>query len=1038
LRDTDEGYQAAIEALEVVVKADDAGFSDWLNLARAHVLHTKRISDAGPILAKARSIQGGAKGLAALDYVTGLFLKATQTYKESFDAFERVLLVAPEHPEALYQSGYAAEKAGLFEKSAQRYRQLLDLKMLLRPASYRLSRVAIQMKDKATELAATKVFKAQNKDEKPEVKKCDLTTLDLRRFNRRKVEPKRVELTWPEGRVIAVAEPIRQVLPCPGQNGSDVDLFLVGTKTLFLSVNGGDARSTGVSLQGNATGVVFDLDNKLGPEVVVADDRGFIALSRTKDGAWKNSEVQFPVHASGKAPVALSAFDADHDGDVDVLVGTAATGGKLLILRNKGDGGFEWKTPFDVDFGIKGQVARIDAHDLDQANDLDLLCPGGSGGVTALLNLRGEKYRSVDLSLLGERDLLVVEDFDNDGAPDVFAAGARPGWSLLANADSKGRSYQARFLKPQESGKSNILALDAVGEDIDNDGDIDILLASSDGLTVLRNSAGGTLTADVSVKVDGGVQRIALADLGGDGVLDLVTIDGQGQVAIRTPTMSAKHHAVLVAPEGRKDNRRSIGTVVNVYAGQTFQSRMIKNAFGAHFGLGPQGLGVLDGLRLRWPQGIVQATPRTAFKSLVSPLVFKQIEGLVASCPFLYARGEQGWTFLTDVVGIAPLAEWQPPNSKPAVLDPEEYVRIPGEKLKVVGGRAQLAITEELKETTYLDRVELYYVDHPVSDDLLLNENIVTQGKYDPLEVQTIPKARYAPIAKAIVRGEDRATQIASLDRIYMHPYLESLSQWGGWTEPHALELTTSAEASVLLMEGRIAWFDSSVSYALHQNGRTFSPMKLERVHSNGRVELLIEDVGIPTGMDRTMIVPLGKTPLPAGSRLRLTAQYRFLWDRIRTAAAPSHKRPVVHRAKLEKAELYHHGYSAYIGDPGRHEQSYDFDHSAPDDRYPRAVGMVNEYGDVLPLLGKHDDQFVIIVAGDAVKLDFVAPPSKAGMSRTWFLKVTGWAKEGSFHNATGQQVAPLPFRSMSVYPPAAGEQTPWQSAPEVLTRRIR
>ena len=184
LRDTDEGYQAAIEALEVVVKADEAGFADWLNLARAHVLHTKRISDAGPVLAKARSIQGDAKGLAALDYVTGLFLKSTQAHKESFDAFERVLLVAPEHPEALYQSGYAAEKAGLLEKSAQRYRQLLNLKMLLRPASYRLSRVAIQLKDKATELAATKVFKAQNKDEKPEVKQCDLTTLDLRRFNR--------------------------------------------------------------------------------------------------------------------------------------------------------------------------------------------------------------------------------------------------------------------------------------------------------------------------------------------------------------------------------------------------------------------------------------------------------------------------------------------------------------------------------------------------------------------------------------------------------------------------------------------------------------------------------------------------------------------------------------------------------------------------------------------------------------------------------------------------------------------------------------
>lgn len=1038
LRDTDEGYQAAIDILQEVVKSKNVGFADWLNLARAQVLHTKRASDAAAALAKARATKSDAGGTAALDYVTGLFLKSSQSHKESFDAFERVLAVIPEHPEALYQSAYAAEKSLLYEQAKLHYQLLVDLKKLVRPASYRLSRVAIRLKDKVTEQAATKIFNAQDKNKKPEVKKCDLTTLDLRRFNRVTVEPKRVELDWSAVKKVATPELVRQVLPCPGLSSTEVDLFLVGEKTLLLSANGAEPKSTGVTLEGNAVGVVFDLDNKLGPEVVVADDRGFSALRRGPDGAWKKADVQFPAQVGGEAPTALAAFDVDHDGDVDIIVATAAKRGKLLILRNKGDGGFEWKTPFDADFEIKGRVARIDAHDLDQANDLDLLFPTGVGGVTALLNLRGEQYRPVALQELGDRDLLVVEDFNNDGAPDVFAAGGRSGWELLPNADSKGRSYQVRFLEAQKAADGEILALDAVGGDIDNDGDLDILLGSSVGLTVLRNSHGGTLTPDQTVQVKGGVRRVALADLGGDGVLDVVIIDGQGQVAILTPAMSSKHHAVLVAPEGRKDNRRAIGTVVNLYAERSFQSRMIKNAFGAHLGLGPRGLESLDGLRLRWPQGILQATPRDALKPLSSPLVFKQLVGLVASCPFLYGHGEHGWTFLTDVVGIAPLDEWLPPGSGPVALDPEEYVRIPGDKLVVEDGRVQLTITEELKETTYLDRAELYYVDHATDRDLLLDENIITQGKYDELKIRTIQESQYSPIARAMVRGENLADKISRLDRVYLHPYLESLSQWGGWTEPHTMELTTSAPASVLLMQGRIAWYDSSVAYALHQNGRVFTPMKMERIHPDGQVELMIEDVGIPTGMDRTIIVPLGDQPLPAGTQLRFTAQYRFLWDRIRTASQPSQDVPVVGCAKLAKAVLYHHGYSQYIGNPGDHEQSYDFDQAAPDDRYPRAEGMANEYGDVLPLLGEHDDQLVILVAGDAVKFEFAAPAVEDGMARTWFLKITGWAKEGSFHNYTGQRIAPLPFKAMSAYPPPAGESTPWKDAFDVLTRRIR
>ena len=32
--------------------------------------------------------------------------------------------------------------------------------------------------------------------------------------------------------------------------------------------------------------------------------------------------------------------------------------------------------------------------------------------------------------------------------------------------------------------------------------------------------------------------------------------------------------------------------------------------------------------------------------------------------------------------------------------------------------------------------------------------------------------------------------------------------------------------------------------------------------------------------------------------------------------------------------------------------------------------------------------------------------------------QISGWCKEGSYHNPTGGDIAPLPFREMSGYPP--------------------
>ena len=1023
-RETEEGYEASIKLLEGVVGSEEVVFEDWLNLARAQVLHSKQVARAFEAIEKARTVGSDERGLAALDYVEGLFHKAKENPGKAHDLFKRVLSARPDHPEALYQCGYAAELAGRLDDAKKRYERLIQIKRLVRPAAYRLSKAAAKSKDTATETRALALFQSRDKKEKPETTKCDLTDLDMRRFARKDVESPRVELAF-GARQIEASEPIRAVLACPAKGPSGVHLYLLGVNALWST-----PASQRIPFAGVAKAVVIDLDNKPGQEIVLGDNSGFRAFGPAVDGRLNPLPVQFPK-SEGTAPLTMVAFDEDHDGDLDIVLVTGDRPHRVRILRNKGDGGFEWKDSFEMQLPFITVNGGLDAHDLDQANDLDLVFAGGLS-----LNLRGDRYKHVPLPALAERDLFAVEDFDNDGAPDIFAAGGKIGWTLLRNADAKGRPYDVRFLDPVNSGAMEVR--DLVAADIDNDGDLDVLLATNAGLTLLRNS-GGTLAKDSSAQIPvAGCIDVSVADLDGDGTLEILAVDGEGKPHIITLT-GLKYSSVVVAPLGRKDCRSAIGTVTEIYADKLFQSAMIKSPFGLRFGLGAGGMAAIDGLRMRWPQGIRQSTPSTVLRKLPGwksrRLVFKQIEGLVASCPFLYVRGGSGFRFHTDVLGIAPLAEWMPPGSTPA-LDPEEFIRIPGDRLTVLDGRVQLAITEELKETTYLDRVELLYADQPVGLEVLIDENL-TQGAYDELKVHTFDRGAIAALAGATVRGVDHLAKLAKADGVYLHPYGEAPSQWSGWSEPHTMELTTGAPADVLIFQGRLAWYDSTVSYALAQNGRTWQPMRIERVHDNGRTEVLCADAGGPTGMDRTMIIPLGDE-LPRGTKLRVTAQHRFLWDCIRTAKKPTRKSPEIHRAQLSQATLYHHGYSEYVGDPATHEQGYDFDKSAPDDRYPRARGFANEYGDVRSLVQKHDDRLVIIVAGDAVKLDFRAPPPKPGFSRTWFLRLSGWAKESGFHNATGEYIEPLPFRGMSKYPPPPGERTSWHDAASVLTRRIR
>jgi hypothetical protein len=428
----------------------------------------------------------------------------------------------------------------------------------------------------------------------------------------------------------------------------------------------------------------------------------------------------------------------------------------------------------------------------------------------------------------------------------------------------------------------------------------------------------------------------------------------------------------------------------------------------------------------------VQAIPSFEIAS-ARAVAFTQPEAVVSSCPFLYARGPDGWRFVTDVLGSAPLDEWLPPGM-PRHLDPEEYVRIEDGLLAPSDGVLRLAVTEELRETAYLDRLELVAVEHAAERAVYVNES-TAQEAYETLRLFVVPAMGMTPPASVVLEdGTDVTASVSGQDGLYAHGYGTAPSQWSGWVERHAIDITLAAPARALLLTGRIAWYDSTVAYALAQHGRTWGPLRLELVRDGS---VLIGDLGLPAGMDRTMAAEFSGAVLPAGTRLRLSGHHRFLWDRL-SSVSEAERVELTERAgtvsldgggtlryltrPVRRAVLGYHGFSKVVGDAARHEQRYVYDEAGPDDRFSPAMGPATRYGEVGELLREHDDQLVVLVAGDGVEVEFPAPPApRPGTSQTYFLRVSGWAKEGAYHNRTGSSIEPLPRRDRGSRSPQAG-----------------
>lgn len=745
------------------------------------------------------------------------------------------------------------------------------------------------------------------------------------------------------------------------------------------------------------------------------------------------------------APAQVLAVDYDHDGDLD-LATCGSFGARLL--RNDGAAGAgsyvdatrEARLPDGIPF------TWIVSEDFDTDQDVDLLF-GGPEGLYLASSLRGGVFEdhsarlqelapsaqpllAADLTGNGRPDLVRLERLVNRGEDTLVVAVAR---ALPSGVFELAQEASTELPSPGPG------ALSASLVDLDLDAALDLVVSA----------AGPATRLSVLRSVGLAAARVELVDLGGPSLSALEIVDYDADLAWEAVASSSEGISVwnaeasigtglLFAIRGLKDNRRGVGTVVELRNGAHY----LRTYWRGRTGLVGLGRGCeLDWLRLTWPNGVVQYDPRLDCgdrRVTVDAFDFLQSDGLEGSCPFLYTWNGETYEFISDVLGITPLGL----PMEPGLLVPpdhDEYVLVAGEQLVEKDGFLDLQFTEELREVTYLDRVRLDVVDHPLGSLVFPNERF----SFPPFPEPHIHTVRGALRAESAIdlEGRDWTAQLAETDDDYAAPFELAPAQYRGIATPHVLELSfdpervRAAPKLRLVMTGWFQWSNASVNVAVARDPDwSFVAPTLSVPDGQGGWVECGPPLGFPAGKTKTMVIDVTELLLRDDPRLRLFSTLELYWDSIHLAVCGDDDERRVSSLEPVSSRLWRRGFSAPEREldgqplPAHQPERFVWGHLSEYPRWNPHPGLYTKLGETLPLVTAIDDRFVVMGTGDALHVRFDArqlPPVPEGFRRDYLVFLDGWAKDRDPNTVEALYVEPLPFHGMSGYPYRADESFP-------------
>ena len=811
----------------------------------------------------------------------------------------------------------------------------------------------------------------------------------------------------------------------------------------------------GVPRFDKAVGYVFtdtDLD------IVAFGASGVMLIKNERDSAesgFKRTLSVIPIEDEQFQAIAnttaLAVTDVEHDGDLDLVVGSVDGLNFWINQSTKKEVRF---ANGDANIGpTPGGEAVLDIVPIDWNRDIanDLLVVT-SGSVGLMENVLHGRFRWQDLGTKQPGgEAAAIGDFNGDAAWDVMTVdGENVTTNLLSPATVEGTTWLSTS---SMNAKGNAIRL----LDYDNDTYQDAIIVG-DTLTLLRGTAGGKFTAveDIMSVEKGAITGCDVGDIDMDGDLDIVVATETGVVSYSNDGGNKNNWFRLALrpepnPEQFPANRVSIhgfGSVLELKSGARYQARTVSEPV-THFGMGSDEQA--DAMRIIWtdgiPQNIVDAPIPKKSLSVLAP------QYLGGSCPYLYTWDGSKFVFYSDCLWAAPLGLQQAEG----VFAPTrewEYLKIDGSAMQARDGKHVLKITEELWEATYLDEVKLIAVDHPAGTEIYSNEKVgppnVTEFK-----VHGVKEARL-PVAAKGSNGQDLLPLLKAKDKQYARAFGTRLKQ--GLTNEHFIELdlgkVNDPDNVTLFMVGWVFPTDTNINIGIGQTSEAPpKPPRIQVVNEDGEWVEAIPSVGFPGGKTKTIAIDLSGAFKSDDYRIRMVTSMELYWDAAFFTDGRQQVEVKQTPLPLLSANLRYRGFSKrkYAGSvfstDGFGPEGYGYDDVSTKPTWLPMDGRFTKFGDVLPLLTDRDDLQVVFGAGDEVTLEFDAREDElpAGWVRDYLLYNVGWDKDVKQNTVYGSTVEPLPYEGMKSYtdPDSAFPQTPkhanflktWQTRTQNLRR---